>query len=308
MNYVRPSTRNNNLSHFKIFVGFCVAYAISDAQLNPHVICAFIEFLTGSYKCPATIKNIVSSVSSVRTWLGLPTDMFHDILVRQMFRAVDITLRYTPKQRVFLGYNQLVRIVQSSTILGVNCVLFRAFILLLFFSMARVSTLLPSGARNFDFTRNTAVGDLFFNGTGFYVKIKWAKNLQNSKDGYFLPILPNANLSICPVKALLDYLLGRKFLDRRSPLFILARKDKSCVPLSIRTANLMLRAVLAQAGLARNKITLHSFRRGACTAAYESGASMADIGSFGGWRSSALLRYLSEHRARTRVAQTLTFA
>ena len=182
--------------------------------------------------------------------------------------------------------------------------LFRAFILLLFFSMARVSTLLPCGARKFDFTRNAAVGDLIYNGTGFYLKIKWAKNLQNSKDGYFLPILPNANLTICPVKALLDYMFGRKFLDKRSPLFTLARQDKSCVSLSIRTANFMLRAVLAQAGLPRNKITLHSFRRGACTAAYESGALMADIGSFGGWRSSALLRYLSEHKARTRVAQT----
>ena len=121
------------------------------------MICAFIEFLTSSYKCPATIKNIVSSVSSVRTWMGLPTDMFHNIFVRQMFRAVDITLCFTPKQRVFLGYYQLVRIVQSSTILGVNCVLFRAFILLYFFSMARVLALLPGGAINFDITRNAAV-------------------------------------------------------------------------------------------------------------------------------------------------------
>ena len=67
----------------------------------------------------------------------------------------------------------------------------------------------------------------------------------------------------------------------------------------------MLCAVLAQAGLAGNEITMHSFRRGACTSTYESGASMADIGSFCGWRSKALLRYLSEHKVLNNFFATI---
>ena len=296
------------VNHFKIFLAFCMAFEISDTQLTPQMICAFIEFLANSYSCPATIRNIVSSVSSVRDWLGLPTDVFHHKLVQQMHRAIAVTLRYTPKFRNFLNFQQLYRIAQSSVVLGVNCVLFRAFALLLFFSMARVSTLLPAKADGFDLSRNATVGDLLVNGKGFLLKLKWAKNLQTSRDAYCIPILPNVNEAICPVKALYGYLLQRRFDSKNSPLFTLVDRNDKNVCLSISAANNFLRTVIEHAGLIESRITLHSFRRGACTAAYESGASITDIGSYGGWHSNALLRYLSESKARNRVAHKLTFA
>ena len=94
--------------------------------------------------------------------------------------------------------------------------------------MVRISSFLPLHPRQFDYTRHLALSDLCITDTWFSVRIKWAKNLQNSRDQFMLPVLPNWDSVICPVKNLSNYLA---ILDHTTPLFVVPG-DK-LIPLSI---------------------------------------------------------------------------
>ena len=58
-------------------------------------------------------------------------------------------------------------------------------------------------------------------------------------------------------------------------------------PLSTQVARRWLRVTLSALGLDPSAFTFHSFRRGACSAAFEKGAQLDDLKELGGWRSSA---------------------
>ena len=70
-------------------------------------------------------------------------------------------------------------------------------------------------------------------------------------------------------------------------------------------ARFCLRALLGGLGLHREAFTLHSFRRGACTQAFESGATLDDLRELGGWKGTSVNLYRSALDARKRAARVL---
>ena len=91
-----------------------------------------------------------------------------------------------------------------------------------------------------------------------------------------------------------------------SPVFFY--KDSSGVfrILAIKDANRFLKYILERSDLTGLGVTLHSFRRGSCTAAFEAGSPIQDWKAYGGWRSDSVLTYLNQLSARKRVAENLS--
>ena len=119
-----------------------------------------------------------------------------------------------------------------------------------------------------------------------------------------LPVLPNRDSVICPVKNLSNYLA---ILDRTtpdSPLFVVP--GDQLIPLSIPVAPSWFRRVSDTTSLAGTDLSLPSVRRGSCTAAFSAGASLPELGFFGGWHSSSIFNYLSAPLARKKVAGMLS--
>ena len=287
--YLRPNTRLNIIRHFKLYLCFCMFFGLNTAPLTPTLLCAFIEFLANSYNCPATIRNIVSSVSTVYGWMGWSQAPFRSYLILQMLHALDRTLRYEPRVLYTVTVSDLALLVSSCSILGLNTVMFRAFLTILFYTMVRISSLIPQNSKYFDLTRHTSIADLERTSSGYIFKLKWAKNLQKNSEGFSLPLLFSSNPAVCPVVALdLDY------SNYRQPLFQFRQNFTTAVALDIAQANLLLSQLLVANPMLSSKITFHGFRRGAVTSAFDSGSSVLDIGSFGGWKSSALLQYLGK--------------
>ena len=55
--------------------------------------------------------------------------------------------------------------------------------------------------------------------------------------------------------------------------------------------------------LAGERITIISLRKGACSAAFERGAPISDLKTFGAWRSHSVLQYLLVAPVRLRMAK-----
>ena len=305
--YLRPGSRRNQLNYFKTFLVFACYYDISIYQLDPQVICAYIEFLLHSYPCPGTVKNYVSGLSVLCAWLGLDREMFSSFQVKQMWRAVELTVRYKPTPAPPLDLYDLQVLIEASTILGAHQKCFISLITLLFFTMSRISTFLPRTESPFDSTRNLTVGDVQVTEYGLNIFIKWAKNVQQLRHAFVIPIYRCSNSVICPVLAFMTYMHVRGPGHLNAPLYVVKKTNLAQpVPLTIFVANRWLRLVLNNSQLHAKQFSFHSFRRGACTTAFASGAPIEDIKYFGNWRSDSVLAYLSETPARRRVARLLS--
>ena len=96
--------------------------------------------------------------------------------------------------------------------------------------------------------------------------------------------------AICPVSALLSYLARRG--QGPGPLFLF----QDGASLSKQRLLLHVRQALASHGVDASRITGHSFRIGAATAAANSGLEDSLIQTLGRWHSSAYLRYIRTPR------------
>ena len=306
--YLRPGSRLNILRHFKIFLYFCAHYKLHDACLSADILCAFIEFLVPCYKSPATIKNVISSISTVFSWLERDRAAFRHVKLARMFRALDNTLRYFPRKPYVLTLIDLHLLSAGAGVLRENAVMFRCFMLLLFFTMVRISSLLPRSAGAFDPTSNLNLGDKAFTSEGLSVAIKWSKSHQSASSAFRLPIKYNACTDICPVRAVHNYLRSRPGGIRPGPFFWYHSAGGVDLPLTITVANSLLRLVLHSEPRLSGRISFHTFRRGACTAAFSSGAPVSDLRLFGGWRSDSIFDYLHTEPARVRVAGKLALS
>lgn len=112
---------------------------------------------------------------------------------------------------------------------------------------------------------------------------------QSKTDPFGMGVIINLGRTghtICPVVAILSYLARRG--QQQGPLFIF--KDGSC--LSRQRLIASVNCALQCHGIDTSRITGHSFRIGAATAAARAGMEDSLIRTLGRWRSDAYLRYI----------------
>ena len=102
----------------------------------------------------------------------------------------------------------------------------------------------------------------------------------------FKLFLAKTGLDICPLRAILPYLVIRS--SKSGPLFLTA--DGS--PLTRQRFHTLLSTLLRKIGLPVTHYNTHSFRIGAATSAKDAGISDTHIQMLGRWRSSAYQQYI----------------
>ena len=122
--------------------------------------------------------------------------------MKHIWRGILLTCRHTPSPSYAIDVSDLHSIVAECGVLGVNAVCFKAFVTLLYFTMVRASSFMPSKSSGFDSSRKLVWEDVHFNPFGLCLSLKWAKNLQTLTFPFILPILYNTDLEICPVRSL----------------------------------------------------------------------------------------------------------
>lgn len=156
----------------------------------------------------------------------------------------------------------------------------------------------------FDKDRHLAVDDIavdsYHNPTMLGIRLKYSKTDQG-RSGVTL-FVGRTYMPICPVSALLAYLVLRRHVSESGPLFLCSNGN----PLSRENLVAWLRGTLSMAGIEATRFSGHSFRIGAASTAAAKGIADSTIQTLGRWQSDSFKRYIRIPRQELAlVSQTL---
>ena len=311
----RPGTRANHRSHALLFLAFADYFGFEGVPADTETLVCFAEFLFRSYTALKSVTNALASVKRLHLDLGMDIKSFGSNELQLWLRAAELTCRHVPVGAAPLPVYVLEVTCRRALELGERGVIFSALMAVMFYSMTRISSLVPGARQGFDSTRLPTIADveLLHDGTAV-LRVKWAKNAQRAEAGFRVPLLPVAGSPACPVENLsrLLRLGGQK--GGHAPLFGFragrAGRVGTYHGFTIPLARSWFDMLLAAGGYSAGKggFSLHSLRKGACSLAFKNGAAEADLQALGGWHSAAVRTYYSRMDARKRAAAALNTA
>ena len=306
----RPGMMANRASHGLLYIAFSIYFAFPDFPATVHTLLCFAEFLLRSFTAAKSVLNALASVRVLHVEGRFDTQAFKHVEFLNWKRALPFTFRTVPTQAPPLPLEVLVKFCELAASLGQKGKVFATLLSVTFFSLARISSLLPASLISFDATRLPCVGDVTFGDGVCYVLLKWAKNRQDAAQGFKVPLVRCQHAVACPVRNLGWLLQQLRHSPSGTPLFTFPNRvggsgDCRGTGFTIRLAREWLACFNAVAGSPGRKFTFHSFRRGACTLAFDRGAHFADLQQLGGWSSQAVTHYFSADTARRRAASFL---
>ena len=310
MQAFRPGTRANHKSHALLFIAFSFHFGFQDFPARAQGLVCFGEFLLRSYKCPKSVLNALASVCRLHFMHGFSLQAFEEPSLFLWRRALPLTLRHIPAAAPPFPLQVLQRACILTSSLGARGRVFAALLAVTFYSMARLSSLLPRSLSTFDHTRQPTLADVRVEGSSLVLWLKWAKNCQLASQGFWVPLLPCPGSPACPVMRVPDLQKLTAGLPRSAPLFSFPAVGadfggRTGTGFTAGLARSWLSCTLAAMGEGGRGLTFHSLRRGACTLAFRQGAQLSDLQQLGGWRSDAVRGYFSEADARRRAATCL---
>ena len=288
-------------------MAFTIYFAFSDFPATVGTLLCFAEFLLRSFTAAKSVLNALASVRALHVEGGFDAAAFDQPALIKWKRALPFTLRTAPAPAPPLPVTLLVQFCKFAASLGSKGRVFATLLSVTFFSMARLSSLLPVSLSGFDRSRLPCLADVSFDQHGCSLLLKWAKNRQDAAQGFRVPLLPFATEAACPVRNLYWLVRALRLAPPSTPLFSFpVSSGRSHSGFTMQLARVWLKCFNEALAPNAQRYTFHSFRRGACTLAHERGASVSDLKSLGGWRSEAVNRYFSGDSARRRAASFLT--
>ena len=267
----RPGTQANHRSHVLLYTAFTAHFDLPDFPATPLSLVLFGEFLLRSFRAPKSVTNALASVKGFHLDGGLTTAAFASRRLVLFRRSLHLTLRHVPARAAPMPFEVLAVLCGGARGWGEAGLAFAALLSVAFFSMARLSSLVPPSRCEFDITRHPTFADLRVSDEQVFIHLKWAKCHQDAGQGFSVPLLPLGLSPACPLK-LLSELAGRlQALGPDTPLFAYGRSGPGArggrafftAPKARHWLGLLLRA----SGLDKGAYTFHSLRRGACTRA-----------------------------------------
>ena len=296
----RPGTVANQDSLAVLYVAFSIHFQFRPFPADARTLLCFAEFTLRSFTATKSVTNALSAVKRVHLDLGFEVTAFEATALTRWKRALPLTVRWVPRQAPALPFNILESMCTKVATFGQTGRVMAALFAVLYHTMVRISSFLPGTIAGFDVSRHPTLADCRREEWGYSFQVKFAKAHQRPEQAFWVPLLPRPRSAACPVSALARLVSGGRG-GGSVPLFRVGG-----TPLSTQVARRWLRVTLSALGLDPSAFTFHSFRRGACAAAFEKGAQLDDLKELGGWRSSAVGLYRPAAAARLRAARALT--
>ena len=294
-----PGKRANRDSQVTLYIAFTINFQLRDFPAGVGTLLSYGEFLARGYKAGKSVTSALSSLKTFHVLHGFGVESFESFKLQLFRRALPLTCRQEPHRAPPLPFAVLEDMCGVLEGGGTRAILFAALL-----TMARLSFMTPSDGQPFDVSRFPNLGDLRFQGDRVLFRIKWGMAHQAVEQAYWVPVLLVRGSRACPVRYLQQ--IGRPTNGRHlsSPLF--GEETEAKFFFTLRSAREWLRVTLAAVGSGGAGYTFHSLRRGACSRAFELGADLRDIQNLGGWRSTAVQRYIPALASRTRAATRLS--
>ena len=157
----RPNTLASYERMFQLFLAFLVVVDLSLPGISTMDVLAFMEYLTQSGMSPDNITNHITGIRSMSIVYGIDTTPFRDQRIPLFTKSLKVNRPLAPVVKILIDHTLLLQIVTVSAQLQFPLV-YTALYLLAFFSILRISNILPHAAKNFDKTRHLCVEDVVF--------------------------------------------------------------------------------------------------------------------------------------------------
>ena len=309
---LRPGTHANHLSHLLSFLRFCLHFQLTDLPSSTDTLSVFAEFLLQSGRAPNSVLNTLSSIKYFHLVKGLSMAGFESFNYRMLRLAIPRSIKHLPSGATPIDKNILDLIAVNALKFGRQGLAFACLCLVSFYTMARLSSLVPLHAFDLDLQRTLLLSDVVSHNNGFDICVKWGKTDQPPTKGIVVPIVKTQNSRhLCPVAFLSNLIKNLKPCNPAvTPLFAWHAKSSSAGVrfFTVSSARWWLQRMLRLINKSQLGYTFHSFRKGSCQLAYNAGANLADIKFMGNWRSDAIKQYLPADSARLRTSKILANA
>ena len=282
-------TYSNMRTQFRTYFAFCVYFQRRPLPASSDTICGYVQFLSRALK-PPTIKNYLSGVRTLHTFLGKPYNFSEDFHLQLLMRGISRMNPHVPRRAKPVTPEILLTIHQHLDFqLSLHCTVW-ACCLLLFYTMARLGSILPASSKVRDTQGFLTKSRVNFCEEGILITLLKTKTIQFGRRRLHIPLI-KLNSTLCPVRA---YAKSIYFLNHRkySPAFAFMSQGK----VEWLTKKLFIntfREVASAAGIPDvSFFTGHSFRRGGASWAFQAGVPGELIQICGDWASDAYKQYL----------------
>jgi integrase len=254
-------------------------------------ICRYAAYLTDVKKLSAaSIPKYLNIIRLLHLECGLANPLEDNWALDSVLRGIKRILGETPKRKLPLSPDILVRIKDLLNFDSPVHVVFWAACMVMFFGLFRKSNVLAPGGV-FDPQKNLCRSDFFLHHWGLEIRVRWSKTIQNKERSLSVPIPYIMGHSLCPASAVIKAFNLTRSAPRDGPAFVYPVMQ-GVEPLRYPRFLKLLRHYLGRLGLASGQYAGHSFRRGGATLALQAGIPGDIIMQLGDWKSDAYRLYL----------------
>ena len=277
---------SNLRTQFRSYFAFCVYFGREPLPADSETIYAYAQFLSRSI-LPASVRNYLSGVRMLHIFLGLPYPHGEDFLLQLELRGISRLHPHVPIRAKPITPHILREFYIHMDNTSLHSAVWSCS-LILFYTMARLGSILPSSLSTprHEFLTHDRIN---FCEEGLLVTLVHTKTIQFGRRRLHIPLL-RADSVLCPVKA---FARTRSFIKvlKHIPAFVFMEDGKLkwlTTSIFIRT----FRAIISRAGFQASDFTGHSFRRGGATWAFQCGMPGELIQICEDWVSDSYRRYL----------------
>lgn len=270
--------------------------------MQEETLVLYLKFLDLNLASPRSVENYLAGVKTMCNWLGLAIDVFSSSRVKLMLRAIHRTSTHIVKQ-AFPITPQILCDMKAKLNLDKpdDCTFFAACVVA-FMLMLRKSNLVPDTSSAFTSAKQLSRRHLRFVRGAVWVSIVWSKTLQFRFKKLSYPLIKIPGSQLCPYTALLD-MVKKVPGEQDGPCFA----HLNGAPWTYTQFQRKLRQVLSQCGYNKHNFSSHSFRRGGCSFAWQSGMPEFLIKTIGDWKSDVYKNYCHiDFQSRAKACQVFS--
>ena len=156
----RPGTRANQRCQLSCYLTFCLTHGLDYVDPSEDTLCLYVEYLAQRFTNPKSVTNYFSAIQLFHNLSGVAASNIHGFQYRTMLRALPLTMRHTPLQRLPIDPRLLAAICRVCDNLSAMGIVLKLAFLVAFFGFLRQSNLAPPSPRTFDPSRHTTRGDV----------------------------------------------------------------------------------------------------------------------------------------------------
>lgn len=196
---------------------------------------------------------------------------------------------YVPRLKDAFPVGMLQQMVKALP-LSVHGNIIRTAVLIMYHAALRQSEVLPHSARAYDPCQHLSRADLVLHDDRLTIFVKFAKNLQTVYQYKKLTLQPSPDREVCVVDAVRCMIASTPTFSPLDPAIMFQDSRR---PVTVEYVRRNWTRHIAALGMATNKLSLHSIRKAAATAAHDQGCDELEIQRYGGWRSNAHRQYIT---------------